>query len=246
MNDLLSRNWEYSLNIQAVGDWNGIWTRLRANGELVERFHGVRSYLIYPERKAVVQKNHYHYEDGSSESKTFSPYQKGKLTTPFLDSAWTWGYTPQIERGQLYLFETCLKHDRLGVSSACKYLEDGSLHHVTSIWETLDFFRGEPKETEAPSSDHWKGTTLSTITPDLITATSSACQWQPLHQLAPPNLIVCFSNGVTVSLPETAAYERESLIITDWLVNPHLLKRGIRHYNQEGQFSHFDRERLFF
>ncbi|WP_081431307.1 DUF3598 family protein [Moorena bouillonii] len=51
--------------------------------------------------------------------------------------------------------------------------------------------------------------------------------------------IVSFSNGVTVSLPETAAYDRESLIITDWLVNPGLLKRVIRHYNQEVKFSHF-------
>ena len=239
MSDLLSQNWENFLKIQAVGDWNGIWTRLAANGELVERFHGVRSYVVYPNREAVVQKNHYRYEDGSSESRTFGPYKQGELTTPFLDSAWTWGYTPKIERGQLYLFETCLKHERLGVSSGCKYLENGSLHHVTSVWETLDFFRGEPKDIENTSSGNWKETMIYTITPDLIIATSNDCKWKPIDKLAQENLIVRFSNGVTVSLPETAAYDRESIIVTDWLVNPRLLKRGIRHYNKEGKFSHF-------
>ncbi|NEO20442.1 MAG: DUF3598 family protein [Moorea sp. SIO4A1] len=175
----------------------------------------------------------YRYEDGRSESRTFGPYKKGKLTTPFLDYSWTWGYTPKIERGQLYYFETCLKHERLGVSGGCKYLEDGSLHHVTSIWETLDFFRGEPKEIDYTSSDNWKGSMISTITPDLIIATTSDCQWKPIDELAQENIIVSFSHGVTVSLPERYAYDRESLIITDWLVNPGLLKRGIRHYNQE-------------
>ncbi|NEO11477.1 MULTISPECIES: DUF3598 family protein [unclassified Moorena] len=37
MSDLLTQNWEKFLEIQAIGDWNGIWTRLAGNGELVER-----------------------------------------------------------------------------------------------------------------------------------------------------------------------------------------------------------------
>ncbi|NEN94616.1 MAG: hypothetical protein F6J94_21935 [Moorea sp. SIO1F2] len=37
MSDFLTQNWEKFLEIQAIGDWNGIWTRLAGNGELVER-----------------------------------------------------------------------------------------------------------------------------------------------------------------------------------------------------------------
>jgi hypothetical protein len=195
--------------------------------------------VVFPDGETAVQKNHYQYENGTSESKTFRPYRKGELKTPFLDYSWTWGYTPKIEPGQLNLFETCLKHERLGVSGACKYMEDSSLHHVTSVWETLDFFQGEPQGIECPDSGTWKVAMASTITPDLHITYPTDCQWQPVDELAKDNLIVCFSNGVIVSLPETAAYERESIIVTDWVVNPRLIKRAIRHYNNKGEFSHF-------
>lgn len=55
----------------------------------------------------------------------------------------------------------------------------------------------------------------NTITPDLIITTTDNCQWQSLNELAPENIIVSFSNGVKVSLPETAVYDQEFLIITD-------------------------------
>jgi Domain of unknown function (DUF3598) len=239
MSELLNQNWEKFLNIQAVGDWNGIWTRVEPGGKVLEHFHGVRSYVVYPDGEAAIQKNHYCYENGTSESKTFGPYRKGEVKTPFLDYSWTWGYTSKIEPGQLYIFETCIKHERLGVSGACKYMEDGSLHHVTSIWEQCDFFQGEPQGIEYPKSGNWKVAIASIITPELIANSSIDCQWKPIDELTKDNLIVRFSNGLTVSLPETAAYNQESLIITEWLVNPRLLKRGIRHYNNQGKFCHF-------
>ncbi len=240
MSDLLSHNWQKFLNIQALGDWNGIWTRVGANGKLIERFHGVRSYVIYPEQQAAVQKNHYHYEDGTSESRSFGPYKNGEMRTPFLDYSWTWGYTPKIETGQLYLFETCIKHERLGISGGCQYLEDGSLNRVSSIWETLDVFRGMPQNIKYPTqSSNWKVAIAETITENLIITCPNDCFWKPIYKLAKNNLIINFSNGVTVSLPETAAYDRESIIATDWVINEGLIKRGIRYYNQEGKFTHY-------
>ncbi len=239
VSDLLSRNWEKFLEIQAIGDWNGIWTRRGANGELVERFNGVRSYVIYPDREGVVQKNHYRYEDGSSESRTFTPYKKERLVALILENAWTMQYQSKIEQGKTYFFEINFKYESLSVSGACKYLEDGSLNYVTSIWETLDSFRGEPKNIEYTSFNNWKGTKISTITSDLTITISKDCPWKPIHELAPDNLVINFFNGLTVSLPATTVYDQEFLIVTDWLVNPNLIKRGIRYYHLGASFSHF-------
>lgn len=237
MDNSLSQNWEKFLSIQAVGDWNGVWTQVGIDEQSIERYHGVRSYFIYPDREAVVQKNHYRYEDGTSESRSFGPYRNGELKTPFLDYSWTWGYTPKIEPRQLYFSETCIKHERTGISSICKYLEDGSLHQVFSIWETLDAFKGMP---EIQYSDGiWKVTEASTITPELTITRTSDLKWKPIDELAKDNLIVPFSNGVTVSLPLNVADKRELLIATDWIINERLIKRGIRYYNMEGEFSHF-------
>jgi len=231
--ELQLQNWDNFCRYHATGDWHGTWTKYSPQGEGIESFQGVRSLHTSQDSSEINHQNHYTYADGRSELKTFGPYKKPLTRALFLDNSFSWGST-KVESGSTFGFETGFRYENNRASAAIIYDDSGSLQHITIIPEHLASFAEEPPRPPVLElSRNWQGT-LKRMTPDLIVSPPVATSWKRLEDLSEDYLTLHFPDGISASCPRQIENEKKFFMALDWLVNPTLLQRGIRHYDQSG------------
>lgn len=79
----------------------------------------------------------------------------------------------------------------------------------------------------------WQGT-LTKMTPDFKVSSNAKSTWKPLSCLNDNYTTLFLANGISVHCPPQIMPEQEFVLAVDWLVNPHLLHRGTRHFDPSG------------
>ncbi|WP_234300869.1 DUF3598 family protein [Sphaerospermopsis aphanizomenoides] len=199
--DAQLQNWDKFSKYHVNCDWYGIWYRYSPDGELIESLEGVRSLHANEDGSEVTHQNHYHYQDGRTETKTFGPYKKPNIRALFLDNSFSAG-SPQIKIGSFFGFETGFRYENRRIEAIVVYNESGNLQKITFIDEKLVNF---PKATtNLPAQEvnnNWQGIS-KTITSDWIISKPAVKEWKNLETLAEDNQILHFSNNVSISFPQ--------------------------------------------
>lgn len=225
------QNWDNFCQYH-TGDWHGTWTRYSSKGEVLKSFQCVRSLRASEDGSEIYHQNHYTYADGKIETKTFGPYQKQITNSLFLDNSFSWGST-KVELGATFNCETGFRYENKRASLAVIYHNSG-LQRITAISEHLASFAEEhPPHSAHALSGNWRGT-LKRMTPDWIVSPPVATSWNRLENLRKNYLTLHFPDGISVSCPPQLESGKEFFTAVDWLVNPGLLYRGIRHYDTSG------------
>ena len=227
------QNWDNFCRYHATGDWYGTWTRYSPKGEVIESFQCIRSLQASEDGSEINHQNHYTYADGKSETKTFGPYKKPNTVVLFLDNSFSWGST-KVESGSSFSFETGFRHEDRRASAAVAYNDSGRVQRIIVIPEHLASFA---EESPAPPADrisgNWQGT-LKKMTPDLIVSPPVATSWNQLENLSENYQTLHFPDGISLSCPRQVESGKEFFMAVDWLINPTLLQRCIRHYGISG------------
>lgn len=215
-----------------LGDWHGIWTRYSADGEEVESFKCIRTFQLSEDGDSIYHHNDYTYADGRTESKTFGPYKKPITTPLFLNNSFSWGSVAVTS--SLFGFEIGFRYEGRGASAAVMYDSNGNLQRITISPEHLGNLA---QELSPPLNDalqaNWQGT-LESMSPDLKILNSKVSEWKKLEDLSKEQLTLHFPGSVSVSCPKQVKEGKGMLLVVDCLVNPTLVQRGIRHFNDSG------------
>lgn len=215
-----------------LGDWHGIWTRYSADGEATESFKCVRTFQLSEDGDTVYHRNDYTYTDGRTESKTFGPYKKPITTPLFLNNSFSWGSIAVTSSP--FGFEIGFRRKDRGASAAVMYDSNGNLQRITISPEQLGSFTDK---LSAPLDDalqgNWEGV-LETMTPNLKILNSELSTWKKIEDIGELQHTFHFPGGVSVSCPKEVEKGKEMLLVVDYLVEPTLLQRGIRHFNNSG------------
>lgn len=249
------QNWE-NFSQYHVGNWHGTWTRYSPELEVIQSFRGIRSFLLTDNGNEIYHQNHYIYSDGRSESKIFETKKKPLILSLFLDNAFSWGSTKReqsakkekfglVQSNQLkwipFFFESGFRHEDRRISAGSAYDENGNLEKIFLITENSGSFTETPILPAVNQlNSNWEGT-IKTMTPDLIVSPAVKSSWQPIENLADNYCTLNTQEGVSVSCPWSIEVGKEFFVVVDWLINPGLLQRGIRHYDLSG-FTHFTLE----
>lgn len=232
------QNWNNFCRYHA-DDWYGTWSRYTPDGQLIEFFQCVRSFHLSEDGSEIHHQNHYTYADGKTETKTFGPYKKPFTRALFLDNSFSWGST-KVESGSNFGFETGFRFEDRRLSVAVVY-DDGGGQKIVVIPENLTTFPEKPTPTSAKEfSSDWEGTG-KTMTPDWIVSSPIPTSWNRLDNLGEDYLTLHFSDGISICCPQKIETGKEFFAAVDWQVNPALLLRGIRKYDNSG-FTSFTLE----
>ena len=114
------------------------------------------------------------------------------------------------------------------------YNDDGNLEKAVAIAETLDNFAEIPNFSPPEAISHqWKGMSTG-ITPDFKVSFVAESTWKPLSDLNNNYLTLFLTYGISLHCPPQITPGKEFVLVVDWLVNPNLLYRGIRHFDRTG------------
>lgn len=249
------QNWE-NFRQYHVGNWHGTWKRYSPESELTDSFRSIRSLLLSNDGNEIYHQNHYLYGDGKSESKIFGGIKKPHVSSLFLDHTFSWGSAKveqnvdgaevgNLSSNQLKLlpvgFESGFRYESRRVSAGSLYNENGNLLKIFVIVENLGSFSDDPILPSVNQlNSNWAGT-LKTITPELTVSAPVKTSWQPLENLGDKYYTLNTQEGVSVSCPRSVELGKGFFLAVDWLINPDLLQRAIRHYDASG-FKHFSLE----
>lgn len=231
------QNWQNFCQHQA-GNWHGFWTTYNSETEVTKSIQCIRSLQVKENGNKIEHQNHYKYQDGKQETKTFGPYIKPKTRGLFLMQGFSWG-SQKVESKTKFFFETGFRHQNRRASLGVVYNEDQELERITAISEHQDSWTqiSVPALTAPEIGSGWQGPTLS-ITPDYIVSESVTTDWNRLEMLATNNSTWHLNDGISVSFPQHLESVAEFVLATDWLVDSKTLYRGIRFFARSG-FTHF-------
>ena len=234
------QNWENFCRYQATGDWHGTGYKYSPQGKLIDSFRSIRSLHTSEDGSEIYHQNHYTYADGKTVSKTFEPYLKPITKALFLEHSFTWGST-KIEPGSKFGFETGFRYQNRRMSAGIFYDEGGNLENIAVSSEHLGSFTEEPPRPPIDElSGYWQGT-IKKITLDWIVSPPLATSWKRLEDVGQDYLTLHLADAVSVSGPHKLENGKEFSMVVDWLVNPTLLQRGIRHFDKSS-FTNFTLE----
>ncbi len=234
------QNWQNFCEYH-VGNWHGTWNKYSSSGKIIESFQCIRSFQVKEDGSQIKHQNHYTYNDGKKETKTFGPYNKPIMSCLFLDNSFSWG-SQQVELEKSFGFETGFRYENRRVSLALIYNEHKKIERMTVISEYLDNL----SEIQADNSltqaicEGWTGTAKS-MTPDYVVSSSVPTSWKGLEDLAENYLTWHLNDGLSVTGPRQLEPEKTFFLATDWLINSSILQRGIRFFAPSG-FTHFTLE----
>lgn len=238
--ELQLQNWENFCRYQATGDWHGTWTRYSPQGEGLESFQCIRSLQTSKDGSEINHQNQYTYADGKNETKTFGPYKKPNTRALFLDNSFSWGST-QVKSGSTFGFETGFRYEDKRATLGVMYNDSCNLQQITAISEQLGSFAKEPPRPPTNAlTGNWQGT-RKTMTPDFSVSPPEVTSWQRLDDLGEDYLTLHFPDGISLSCPRQVETGTHFFMAVDWLINPALSLRGIRHYAESG-FTKFTLE----
>lgn len=238
------QNWQNFCKHHAIGDWYGTWCKYSSTGELTESYQGIRSLRTSEDGSLIFHKNDYIYPDGSTESKSFGPYQKPFTRSLFLDNSFSWG-SNKIEPGTNFGFETGFRYEDRRISAAVVYNGEGNIDRIVAITEYLgSFTEKSPREDNNQFQKDWQGTSKS-MTEDYMVSSPQAISWKGEENVAFEHLNLHLTDKVRLILPQTIENKTDFYMGVDWLVNPNLLYRGIRYF-KKSKFTEFTLEELKF
>lgn len=215
------------------GDWYGTWFRYSPSAEVDEVFRCIRSFHLSEDQRAIKHQNHYIYSDGREETKHFGPYPQPFVRSLFLNNSFSWG-SKEVKAGESFFFETGFRFQTKRCSLGTVYNDGGNLEKTVAIAENLDNFAKIPDLLPPEAISHqWKGT-LTRITPDFKVSSISESTWKPLSDLNNDYLTLFLTYGISLHCPPQITPGKEFVLAVDWLVNPNLLHRGIRHFDSTG------------
>lgn len=225
-------NW-YRFAENHHGDWYGTWLRYSPSAEVNQVFRCIRSFHFSEKDRLINHQNHYIYSDGRQETKHFGPYPLPVVKSLFLENSFSWG-SSEVKAGESFGFETGFRFQAKRSSLATVYDDSGHLEKVVVIAENLNDFAETPDFPSSETISHqWKGSSIRMI-PDFKVSSAVESTWQPLSDINNDYLTLRLTNGLSLHCPSQVTPEKEFVLAVDWLVNPNLLHRGIRHFNRTG------------
>lgn len=238
--DAQLKNWDNFCRYHALGDWHGIWTRYSPTGEVIESLQCIRSLRASADSSEVEHQNHYIYPDGTSETKTFGPYQKPATRSLFLGNSFSWGST-KLESGFPFGFETGFTNESRRVSIGVLYDRTAKLEKITIIAEHLGSFATETISLGNSEKMNWQGI-CHAIAPNLEALLETSAAWREIEDLEEGYLTINQQqDGISVSCPRQIESRENFVLVVDWQVNSTLLHRGIRHF-KSFEFTQFSLE----
>lgn len=231
------QNWQNFCRYHALGKWYGNWIRYSGEGDILEKLKCVRCFTLSKDEQTIYHQNFYTYSDGTTETKTFGPYQKPITSVLFLDNSFTWG-SLKVKENNLFGFEIGFRLANKGASAAVMYDSTKKLERITISPECLDNFENESLNLRLNLLyRNWQGVEKS-ISSDLTTTEARKIDWNTLENLSSQNKIFHFSSGISLSCPQSVKKNQDILLAVDYLINDNLLQRGIRYFDSSG-FTNF-------
>ncbi len=240
MQELQLKNWDNFCRYHANNDWYGIWTEYTSDRQIVDSFQCIRSFHLNEDESEINHQNHYTYADGTQETKTFGPYKKPITKSLFLDNSFSWG-SIKVESNSNFGFETGFRYEDRRISVVVMYDESGSLQKIIVIREHLATF---PLLMTQPTKELSRWQKISkTMTPDWIVSSPVVTFENPTEHLSPNYYNLNLFTDISITCPQKIEGGKEFFAAVDWLIEPNLLQRGIRQYNESG-FTRFTLETL--
>ena len=235
------QNWENFCQYHAIGDWYGTWKKYSPTGEVIDAFQCVRSFHVSDDGNEIHHQNYYTYADGKRESKNFGSYKKPLTRALFLDNSFSWGSTT-VESGSNFGFETGFRYKDRRASVVVMYDDSGTFEYLIVIPEQLANFAEQSSSSLVNEFNENCQGIRKIITPNWIVSSPVTPRWKGLEDLDKDNLILHFTDGISISIPPHIKNRNEFCLVVDWLINSTLLQRGIRNYNNESVFTGFTLE----
>ena len=150
-----------------------------------------------------------------------------------MDNSFSWG-SNEVKAGEKFFFETGFRFQTKRTSLGTVYSNDGNLEKTVAIAETLDDFAEIPDFSPPEEISHqWQGT-ITRMTPDFKVSPVAESTWKPLSDLNNDYLTLHLTNGISLHCPPHLTPDEKFILAVDWLINPNLLHRGIRHFDRDG------------
>jgi hypothetical protein len=237
--DAQLQNWENFCRHHAIGDWHGTWNIYDLEGKIIRQFQCLRSFQVSADGNEVNHQNHYTYADGTTKTETFGPHQKPIIKSLHFNDSFSWGST-EVKPETMFFFETGFKHGNQRRSAVARYNKDTSLDIVIISEHVESSAQEESSSLTANQLIGWRGT-VTKITPNWIISNAVETSWMRLEELSIDYLTFHLNSNVSISIPKHIESNKEFFLATEWLVNPSLLLRGIRHFDTSG-FTNFTLE----
>jgi Domain of unknown function (DUF3598) len=240
MQELQLKNWDNFCRYHVNNDWYGIWTKHTPDTQVIESFQCIRSFHLNEDESEINHQNHYTYADGTQETKTFGPYKKPITKSLFLDNSFSWG-SIKVESNSNFGFETGFRYEDRRISVVVMYDESGRLQKIIVIREHLATF---PLQMIQPAKElsRWQKTS-KTMTPDWIVSSPVVTFENPTEHLSPNYYNLNLFTDISITCPQQVEKGKDFFAAVDWLIEPNLLQRGIRQYDESG-LTHFTLETL--
>ena len=232
------QNWENFCN--HVGDWHGTWNIYNLEGELIRYHQCIRSFHLSDDGSEMNHQNYSTYSDGTSKLETYGPHKKPHIKALHFHDSFSWG-SQEVKTGSVFFFETGFKHQDRRRSAVARYNENGTLD-ILIISEHLGSKVDEPPIPPANQFSGWQGIGIK-MTPDCIVLSPAPSSWVQLENLNQNYLSLHLKDGLSISIPQDIKSETKFFLAVEWLVNPNLLFRGIRHFDVSG-FTSFTLEKF--
>ncbi|PHJ63931.1 hypothetical protein VF14_29305 [Nostoc linckia z18] len=231
-------NWENFCT--HIGDWHGTWNVYNLEGQLIKFHQCVRSFHLNSDGSQMNHQNYSTYVDGTNKLETYGPHLKPHIRSLHFNDSFSWG-SSEVKPGSIFFFETGFKHQDRRRSAVARYNENNTLD-ILIISEHLDSIVNESPLPAANQLSGWQGV-ITKMTPDFIVSPAVPTAWIQLEDLNKNYLTLHLQDSVSISIPRYIESGTEFFLAVQWLVNPTLLLRGIRHFNISG-FTSFNLEKF--
>jgi hypothetical protein len=227
--DAQLQNWENFCRHHAIGDWYGTWNIYDLEGKLIRQFKCIRSFQVTADGNEINHQNYYIYPDNTTKLETFQPRKKPNKEALFLETSFSWGST-EVKASSIFFFEIGFRNEDRRRSAVVRYNEDGTVD-ILIISEHLGSFSNESPLPLENQLDGWEGIATSMTPNDCIVSPTQAILWMPLEDLNKKYLTLHLQNGISISVPHQIESGQNFFLAAEWLVNPTLLQRSIRHFD---------------
>ncbi|MBW4612917.1 MAG: DUF3598 family protein [Desmonostoc vinosum HA7617-LM4] len=221
-----------------LGDWHGTWTAYSSEGELNRKFQCIRCFHLDSNGCEVNHQNKYTYADGTTKVETFGPHKKPFIKSLHFNNSFSWG-SIEVKPDSMFFFETGFKYAQRRRSAVARYNENGTVD-ILIISEHLGSYVEESAYAPASQISNWQGT-ITSMTPDWTISSTVTTSWTKLDSLDENYITLHLNDGISISIPRYVESGKEFFLAAEWLVNPTLLQRGIRHFSTSG-FTKFTLE----